>query len=53
MTDEPRLSDPPPLKWLCPVCGAVVADDLLVAGSPRPPLHDHDGPVEFVPRAEG
>lgn len=36
-----------PRAWVCPVCGAIVADALLAPDSPRPPLHDHDGPTEL------
>jgi hypothetical protein len=42
-----------PTNWLCPVCGEVVADELLPAGSPRPPSHEHyDRPVRLIKRAE-
>ena len=38
-----------PDEWLCPVCGAVVADE-LVRGD-RPPVHEHYGhAIEFVDR---
>jgi hypothetical protein len=59
---EPRLSSPLvdaalrlagvyPENWLCPVCGAVVPDELL--DDRRPPRHEHYGRrVELVPRAE-
>lgn len=50
-TEQP--SPPAPVEWLCPVCGAVVADELLTPGSPRPPLHEHHGhSVAFIPRAQ-
>ena len=40
-----------PKQWLCPVCGAVVADRDLTG--PHTPVHEHYGhAVEFVPRAE-
>jgi DNA (cytosine-5)-methyltransferase 1 len=39
--------------WVCPVCGATIRHDLLSAyhrgPAARPPIHDHDGPVEMIP----
>lgn len=46
-----RLAGARPSEWLCPVCGAVVADDLVL--DPVPPVHEHYGrPVELIWRAE-
>lgn len=42
--------EPRPDEWLCPVCGEVVADEVLAG--PEPPRHWHHGHyVAFVPRA--
>jgi hypothetical protein len=46
-----RLAGVHPDEWLCPVCGAVVPDELL--DGERPPVHQHYGhPVELVARAQ-
>lgn len=38
-------------SWLCAVCGAVVADELLSGN--RPPVHEHHGrSVELIGRAQ-
>lgn len=64
MPDEPHLSPEltdaalrvsglHPENWLCPVCGAVIRDDLLAPGFTRPPFHrHHDRPIALIPRAE-
>jgi hypothetical protein len=64
MTDNPelspklthaalRLAGARPENWLCPVCGAVLRDDLIADDFDGPPFHEHHGhPVELIPRAE-
>jgi hypothetical protein len=48
-----RLAGLYPAEWLCPVCGAFVRDEDLIAGSPRPPVHEHyRHQVEFVERPQ-
>jgi hypothetical protein len=47
-----RLSGARPQEWLCPVCGAVVADELLSLDCDRP-VHEHYGhAVVFIERAQ-
>jgi len=47
-----RLAGARPDEWLCPVCGAVVADDSL-DGDQVQPIHVHRGRrVALVPRAQ-
>lgn len=48
--DALNLAGRRPEHWLCPVCGAVVADEDLVG--PYPPWHLHHGrSVDLIPRA--
>jgi len=51
LADMSRAARPRAENWLCPVCGAVIRDDLI--GDPPPPKHEHHGRViDLIPRAE-